>query len=139
MSYFSVPLVAITSNGTFDFTQQQQQFAGTAHVSIETGMGGGGIVGTDIKSMSIFDSNSAASSMMNNTPVRETKGSVGIISIPCLCNFYDQLLYNYGTTSIILFFHHSFSEKTPMCLINELARFNKMQHHYRLTDESGQF
>ena len=24
-----------------------------------------------------------------------------------------------------------------MCLINELARFNKMQHQYRLTDEAG--
>lgn len=28
-------------------------------------------------------------------------------------------------------------EKTPMCLINELARFNKIQHQYRLTDENG--
>jgi len=28
-------------------------------------------------------------------------------------------------------------EKTPMCLINELARFNKVQHQYTLTDESG--
>ena len=28
-------------------------------------------------------------------------------------------------------------EKTPMCLINELARFNKTSHQYRLTDESG--
>uniref|UniRef100_A0A4D5RA94 Double-stranded RNA-binding protein Staufen-like protein n=1 Tax=Scolopendra viridis TaxID=118503 RepID=A0A4D5RA94_SCOVI len=29
-------------------------------------------------------------------------------------------------------------EKTPMCLINELARYNKqIQHQYRLTDESG--
>ena len=24
-----------------------------------------------------------------------------------------------------------------MCLINELARYNKIQHQYRLTDESG--
>jgi double-stranded RNA-binding protein Staufen len=28
-------------------------------------------------------------------------------------------------------------EKTPMCLVNELARFNKVQHQYRLTDEAG--
>lgn len=28
-------------------------------------------------------------------------------------------------------------EKTPMCLINELARFNKVQHQYVLTDEQG--
>jgi len=28
-------------------------------------------------------------------------------------------------------------EKTPMCLINELARFNKIQHQYTLTDEQG--
>lgn len=28
-------------------------------------------------------------------------------------------------------------EKTPMCLINELARYNKIQHQYRLTDEQG--
>jgi len=28
-------------------------------------------------------------------------------------------------------------EKTPMCLINELARFNKVQHQYMLTDEQG--
>lgn len=28
-------------------------------------------------------------------------------------------------------------EKTPMCLINELARFNKVQHQYCLTDEQG--
>ncbi|XP_064597093.1 double-stranded RNA-binding protein Staufen homolog isoform X2 [Liolophura sinensis] len=28
-------------------------------------------------------------------------------------------------------------EKTPMCLINELARFNKVQHQYTLIDEQG--
>lgn len=28
-------------------------------------------------------------------------------------------------------------EKTPMCLINELARFNKIPHQYHLTDEDG--
>lgn len=28
-------------------------------------------------------------------------------------------------------------EKTPMCLINELARYNKIQHQYCLTDEKG--
>jgi len=28
-------------------------------------------------------------------------------------------------------------EKTPMCLVNELARFNKIQHQYTLTDEQG--
>nr|XP_050861386.1 double-stranded RNA-binding protein Staufen homolog 2 isoform X3 [Vespula vulgaris] len=28
-------------------------------------------------------------------------------------------------------------EKTPMCLLNELARFNKIQHQYRLTNEEG--
>ncbi|XP_021696607.1 double-stranded RNA-binding protein Staufen homolog 2 [Aedes aegypti] len=28
-------------------------------------------------------------------------------------------------------------EKTPMCLVNELARYNKIQHQYRLTCESG--
>ncbi|XP_015605525.1 double-stranded RNA-binding protein Staufen homolog 2 isoform X2 [Cephus cinctus] len=28
-------------------------------------------------------------------------------------------------------------EKTPMCLVNELARFNKIQHQYRLTHEQG--
>lgn len=32
-----------------------------------------------------------------------------------------------------------FTEKTPMCLINELARHNKIAHQYRLTDESGIF
>ncbi|KAJ0182720.1 hypothetical protein K1T71_002089 [Dendrolimus kikuchii] len=28
-------------------------------------------------------------------------------------------------------------EKTPMCLVNELARYNKIQHQYRLTSETG--
>ncbi|XP_059615052.1 double-stranded RNA-binding protein Staufen homolog 2 [Phlebotomus argentipes] len=28
-------------------------------------------------------------------------------------------------------------EKTPMCLVNELARHNKIQHQYRLTSEQG--
>lgn len=28
-------------------------------------------------------------------------------------------------------------EKTPMCLVNELARFNKIQHQYRLIGEQG--
>lgn len=28
-------------------------------------------------------------------------------------------------------------EKTPMCLINELARYNKIPHQYTLTDEQG--
>lgn len=28
-------------------------------------------------------------------------------------------------------------EKTPMCLVNELARYNKIKHQYRLTSEMG--
>ena len=28
-------------------------------------------------------------------------------------------------------------EKTPMCLVNELARFNKISHQYKLVDETG--
>lgn len=28
-------------------------------------------------------------------------------------------------------------EKTPMCLVNELARYNKIQHQYKLTGEQG--
>lgn len=28
-------------------------------------------------------------------------------------------------------------EKTPMCLVNELARYNRIQHQYRLTSETG--
>ncbi|XP_039953616.1 maternal effect protein staufen [Bactrocera tryoni] len=28
-------------------------------------------------------------------------------------------------------------EKTPMCLVNELARYNKITHQYRLTSEKG--
>ncbi|VDK25375.1 unnamed protein product [Anisakis simplex] len=28
-------------------------------------------------------------------------------------------------------------EKTPMCRIAELARFNKLKHEYKLMDESG--
>ncbi|KAK9504760.1 hypothetical protein O3M35_008951 [Rhynocoris fuscipes] len=28
-------------------------------------------------------------------------------------------------------------EKTPMCLVNELARYNKIEHQYRLTNEEG--
>ena len=35
--------------------------------------------------------------------------------------------------------HFFFLEKTPMCLINELARHNKTTHQYRLTDETGIF
>ncbi|CAH1736761.1 unnamed protein product [Aphis gossypii] len=28
-------------------------------------------------------------------------------------------------------------DKTPMCLVNELARFNKIKHQYKLTNEQG--
>lgn len=28
-------------------------------------------------------------------------------------------------------------DKTPMCLVNELARFNNVQHQYRLVEEQG--
>ena len=31
----------------------------------------------------------------------------------------------------------STKEKTPMCLVNELARYNKLQHQYRLIGEQG--
>lgn len=31
----------------------------------------------------------------------------------------------------------SSKEKTPMCLVNELARFNQIPHQYRLTHEDG--
>ncbi|XP_039298063.1 double-stranded RNA-binding protein Staufen homolog [Nilaparvata lugens] len=31
----------------------------------------------------------------------------------------------------------NFKDKTPMCLVNELAMYNKISHQYRLTDEQG--
>lgn len=31
----------------------------------------------------------------------------------------------------------SLKEKTPMCLVNELARYNQIPHQYRLTHEDG--
>ncbi|XP_021921213.1 double-stranded RNA-binding protein Staufen homolog 2 isoform X3 [Zootermopsis nevadensis] len=42
-----------------------------------------------------------------------------------------------GTTSASTTTLANTKEKTPMCLVNELARFNKIQHQYRLTNEQG--
>nr|CAD7461612.1 unnamed protein product [Timema tahoe] len=44
---------------------------------------------------------------------------------------------NNTTTSNISTNLANTKEKTPMCLVNELARFNKIQHQYRLTNEQG--
>lgn len=47
----------------------------------------------------------------------------------------DQLNQNHANgTNLNL---ANMKEKTPMCLVNELARFNKIQHQYRLTNEQG--
>lgn len=45
----------------------------------------------------------------------------------------DEQLNANGTNSNLA----NMKEKTPMCLVNELARFNKIQHQYRLTNEQG--
>ncbi|BES91831.1 Double-stranded RNA Hypothetical protein motif [Nesidiocoris tenuis] len=42
----------------------------------------------------------------------------------------SQVLQNDGSSNLD-------KEKTPMCLVNELARFNKIEHQYRLTNEEG--
>lgn len=49
----------------------------------------------------------------------------------------DILLSNNDTTEQGIESLANAKEKTPMCLVNELARFNKILHQYRLVKESG--
>ncbi|CAG9759553.1 unnamed protein product [Ceutorhynchus assimilis] len=49
----------------------------------------------------------------------------------------SQLSPNTNTASAPIPPLANIKEKTPMCLVNELARYNKIQHQYRLTGEQG--
>lgn len=49
----------------------------------------------------------------------------------------DILLSNIDSTEQGIESLANAKEKTPMCLVNELARFNKILHQYRLVKESG--
>uniref|UniRef100_A0A8D8VQD3 Double-stranded RNA-binding protein Staufen homolog 2 n=1 Tax=Cacopsylla melanoneura TaxID=428564 RepID=A0A8D8VQD3_9HEMI len=48
----------------------------------------------------------------------------------------SQVIHN-GLNSHCKVASGSMKEKTPMCLVNELARYNQIPHQYRLTHEDG--
>ena len=65
-----------------------------------------------------------------NIPTVSSNGNVAqsiILNDPSSCENTEQGIESLANTK----------EKTPMCLVNELARFNKIQHQYRLISEQG--
>lgn len=65
-----------------------------------------------------------------NIPIASLNGGVTqsiILNDPSSCENTEQGIESLANTK----------EKTPMCLVNELARFNKIQHQYRLIGEQG--
>ncbi len=49
------------------------------------------------------------------------------------CEYFLNLIFAFVTVSNMA----NPKEKTPMCLVNELARFNKIQPEYKLLCEQG--
>lgn len=66
----------------------------------------------------------------NKDVVVATNASVVQSSLPCDISAIEMT--EQGIESLA-----NTKEKTPMCLVNELARFNKVQHQYRLISEQG--
>ncbi|KAJ6641550.1 Maternal effect protein staufen [Pseudolycoriella hygida] len=61
--------------------------------------------------------------------LQDVKSETSIIEVSAASDQIKQLSVTDSITSG--------KDKTPMCLVNELARFNKIQHQYRLTGEQG--
>jgi len=80
------------------------------------------------------------SSLPNHVPpppqpvsYQQQNGGIPMGAPPIIGQILDPSSCSSNSSSL----HLTSKEKTPMCLVNELARFNKVQHQYRLTDESG--
>lgn len=67
-----------------------------------------------------------------NIPI-SSNGGVGLI----LSNNAEMSQLSEDNTELGIQSLANAKEKTPMCLVNELARFNKILHQYRLVKESG--
>lgn len=89
----------------------------------------------ELKSSNNNSNKDIATNVINNNSTTETNI---ILSNnpdePTLCNAGSSTANNTekGLESLA-----STKEKTPMCLVNELARYNKLQHQYRLISEQG--
>ncbi|XP_055916281.1 maternal effect protein staufen [Eupeodes corollae] len=65
-----------------------------------------------------------------NLDKKSTEEDKDVENNALMCDFMSVVMKGDGCFS-------TSKEKTPMCLVNELARFNKIQHQYRLTSENG--
>lgn len=69
---------------------------------------------------------------LNNSTSSTSSSSQGII----LNNSITEIISAENTEKGIESLANA-KEKTPMCLVNELARYNKIEHQYRLVSEQG--
>ncbi|OCT74814.1 staufen double-stranded RNA binding protein 2 S homeolog isoform X1 [Xenopus laevis] len=78
--------------------------------------------------------NGSATELSTNSPTDQLVDSASPVSTPCIgtedgkAKFLEASLHDNMTNP---------KEKTPMCLVNELARFNRIQPQYKLLDERG--
>ncbi|KAL7640516.1 UNVERIFIED_CONTAM: hypothetical protein RMT77_008791 [Armadillidium vulgare] len=117
--------------------QQQQSHTGPP----QSGEGGTGSSGTGMMIMNNNNRSGMQNTMnMINNQNSSSGGSTGInpvvngianrsVSGGSILSHVDSSDLSTSTASA--------REKTPMCLINELARYNKISHQYCLTDEKG--
>lgn len=84
---------------------------------------------------------SSVESSSSSTIKLDLKSSSSSSTTPVVsANIKDIILSNdkeHGETAEGIESLENTKEKTPMCLVNELARYNKIQHQYRLVSEQG--
>ncbi|XP_041421418.1 staufen double-stranded RNA binding protein 2 L homeolog isoform X3 [Xenopus laevis] len=92
------------------------------------------VTSTSQMSLQISLNGSAKELTMNNNPIDLLVDSASPVTTPGIgtedgkAKFLEAPLHDNMTNP---------KEKTPMCLVNELARFNRIQPQYKLLDERG--
>lgn len=73
----------------------------------------------------------------SNAPTQQQQQQQSISSIALNVSGQSEIILSADSTEEGIESLANAKEKTPMCLVNELARFNKIQHQYRLISEQG--
>ncbi|XP_055534413.1 maternal effect protein staufen-like [Wyeomyia smithii] len=123
------------SNATVNSISTNSAATGTVTIVVSSGGGGGGGGGvgggggTGTGTSGTITGTPTASLVVNT--VCSPDGNINDSTSQSQLQQPSQLLSSVPETLA------NTKEKTPMCLVNELARYNKIQHQYRLTGESG--
>lgn len=124
ISSSTAPTTVGSTNISGSNTTANTSTSNSASLPAMGGSGGGGGGGGSASTTAMAPPNTTVVVLSNSPDSSILKDSSTVQSQSILLSSVPETLANT-------------KEKTPMCLVNELARYNKIQHQYRLTGESG--